>query len=212
MDGHRRRHGCTQPYLHSREHMDIHALINANTHTNDVWRKFPSPCAPFAHLSCAFLDIYRSSYRIIVQRTDDEDEELPSSLELLNYAASQQKKVKYYVTAYMSAASVDWSAPFTVGDEKSFGDYENVKLKKGETYTIYEMAAVTKVRIEFCARTVYELQSPQSVTRAHRGHRSSIDRFSLRKWCKPTALYSFIPSNYFNAFAYTDKYRRTPAM
>ena len=26
--------------------------------------------------------------------------------------------------------------------------------------------------------------------RDHKGQRSSIDRFSLRKWCKPTALYS----------------------
>ena len=66
----------------------------------------------------------------------------------------------------MSAASVDWSAPFTVGDGKSFGDYDNVKLKKGETYTIYEMAAVNKVRIGSCTPTVYELQPPQSVTRA----------------------------------------------
>ena len=46
---HRRRHGYTQPYPHSREHMNMHALKNANTHTNGVQRNFPlmRPIRPF---------------------------------------------------------------------------------------------------------------------------------------------------------------------
>ena len=76
---------------------------------------------------------------------------------------SQQKKVKYYVTAYMSAASVDWSAPFTVGDEKSFGDYDNMKLKKGETYAIYEMAAVSKVCIGLCVHVCIPIVQPENI-------------------------------------------------
>ena len=42
----------------------------------------------------------------------------------------------------------------------------------------------------------------------HRGQRSSIDRFSLRKWCKPTALYSKLrmSSLYIDLH---DAYRRT---
>ena len=125
-----------------------------------MYRESSHPHAP--HLSRPFLFIYRSSYLIIVLRTDGEDEKLPSALELLDYTASQQKKVNYYVTANMSAASVDWSAPFTVGDEKSFGDYENVKLKKEGTYAIYEMAAVSKVCIGLCVHVCIPIVQPEN--------------------------------------------------
>ena len=62
----------------------------------------------------------------------------------------------------MSAASVDWSAPFTVGDEKSIGGYENVKLKKEGTYAIHEMAAVSKVCIGLCVHVCFPIVQPEN--------------------------------------------------
>ena len=82
---------------------------------------------------------------MIVHKTGGESKRLPPDLNLGNYKYSQDNNIDYYITAAVNSYSIDWSSPsVVVGDGSIVKGYENTELEKGEIYSVYERAIVSR--------------------------------------------------------------------
>ncbi|XP_031551587.1 receptor-type tyrosine-protein phosphatase delta-like [Actinia tenebrosa] len=77
-----------------------------------------------------------SSYQVIVIKGNKNVSDLPTNIS--DYKDAQE----LYVTAELKPNEI--KSPFPVGDNKIYGQYKNVPLDKGKTYTIAERAITTE--------------------------------------------------------------------
>lgn len=76
---------------------------------------------------------------IVIRGESTDVDTLPDDIQ--NYENSKEKNQEYYITAEIKVE--DFKSifkHFPVGDDKVYGGYRNVPLKKGKTYTIAERA------------------------------------------------------------------------
>ena len=94
---------------------------------------------PLLGSKCLFFLVCFSFHEVIVEKPGRLRKRESASLpdEIHGFHEAKRNGDRFYVAANLSRESFNASMKFVLGDEETYGGYENAKLESGTKYTAY---------------------------------------------------------------------------